>query len=443
MPRNSPISRVTRAVTLLRAFVLASAVLLLLGALVLGSVLTHALRRQAIDDAKVSLTQYTSGVLSDRLVSDGQVQVGSDVTALVRDDLDERPDIVSVKVWRADGVLAWTSLNPERIGKTYPLGSDLREVLETGEAEASLEQLDDEEDVDEAGLGLDHVLEVYAPLVSAGRVIGAFEIYTDARSVEASIAGRKRIVWAATAGVFLALWALLLLLARTASDTLRRQTRILRERSVALGKAYDQLETNALEAIETLNATVEAKDPYTAGHSRRVQRVAVAIAEELGLSPRELDALRLGALLHDIGKIAVPDQILTKPGRLTAEEYDVVKRHSAEGARIVGNLGRLRETVPIVRHHHERADGRGYPDGLSAGEIPLAAAVVGLSDAWDAMTTDRPYQDALTTEAALAEVRRGRGSQFLTEVFDAFFCAVEKRPAEFGIAEDPAQLAVG
>jgi len=185
-----------------------------------------------------------------------------------------------------------------------------------------------------------------------------------------------------------------------------------------------------------LNATVEAKDPYTAGHSKRVQRIAVAMGEELAFTPKQLEALRFGGMFHDIGKLAVPDAILTKPDRLTPEEYERIKEHSAEGARIVAKLGRLREAVPIIRHHHERWDGRGYPDGLAGSEIPLAAAVVGLADAWDAMTTERPYHRALDLDEAFAEVRGGRGTQFVPEVVDAFFSVVRKRPGELGARDE-------
>ena len=443
MRRESPHLRVARSLTLLRAFVVSSALILALGATVLGSLLSNALRQQAVDDGKRSLAQYTNGVLGSRLVRGSQLQIGMAAPSVVEAELAERRDILSVKVWRADGVLAWTSLEPDRIGRRYPLGEGLAEAIEHGEPEAHLEDLGEEEDAAEAGLGVDEVLEVYAPINAGGRVVGAYEVYADARPLEASIADRKQLVWIATAVVFLVLWAVLVLLARGASETLRRQTRVVRERSVALERAYQQLETNALEAVESLNATVEAKDPYTAGHSLRVQRIALAIADELGLTPRERDELRLGALFHDIGKIAVPDRILTKPSELTPDEYEEIKRHSAEGARIIGKFSRLHGAVPIVRHHHERWDGRGYPDGLAADAIPLAAAIAGLSDAWDAMTTDRPYQEALSWDAAFAEVRGGRGSQFVPTVVDAFFAAVTKRPGEFGVDELHDHRAVG
>jgi putative nucleotidyltransferase with HDIG domain len=429
--------RVSRSLTLLWAFVGMSALILVIGGLVLGSILTMALRDQALSDAEESLTQYANGVLGRHLTEGTSLAVGPSVLDIVESDLKANPDVLSVKVWRADDTLVWTSLAQERIGQRYPLGHGLRDVFETGEAEAEFEDLSEEEDAAEAGLGVDHVLEVYAPVTSpSGEVIGAYEIYADSSDLEASIADRKRMIWLATAAVFAALWAMLVLLARSASRTLRRQTTTLRERTLALGESYRRLEESSLEAIATLNATVEAKDPYTAGHSARVQRIALAVASELGFSPLELDAVRYGGLFHDIGKIGIPDTLLTKPHRLTRAEYEVMKTHSAEGARIVGKFGRLRECVPIIRHHHERFDGAGYPDGLAGEEIPLPAAVVGLADAWDAMTIERPYQRALSVEEALAEIRNGRGTQFVPEVVDAFFAALRRNPAELGVSPE-------
>jgi putative nucleotidyltransferase with HDIG domain len=433
--------RVAHSLTLLWALVAVAAVVLATGGIVVGSIMTRALRQQSLDDAKVSLSQYASGVLSPRLVDGSQLRVGEDVTGIVRRTLAERPDILSVKVWRRDGVLAWASLAPDRIGQRFPVSHDLQEVFETGEAEAGFEDLADAEDAVESRLPVNDVLEVYAPVVSGSdEVIGAYEVYADATPLEASITNRKHELWIAIAAVFVLLWVLLLVLARSASSTLRRQTTALRERSVALSESYRRLEESSLEAIESLNATVEAKDP--AGHSLRVRRIALSIGRELGLTLKEMDALRFGALFHDIGKIAIPDVLLTKPGKHTDEEFDLMKRHSTEGARIVAKFGRLRDSVAIIRHHHERWDGRGYPDGLADEDIPLAAAIAGLADAWDAMTIERPYQRALSTEEALAEVRSCRESQFVPVVVDAFFDALSKRPADFGIVDAQA-LAAG
>jgi putative nucleotidyltransferase with HDIG domain len=437
--------RVARSLTLLRVFVVASAVLLALAALILGTILTHQLRTQALDDAKADLTQYTNGVLSSALLRDSKLVIRRHLPELVERDLAARPDIVSVKVWRADGVLAWTSLEPERIGMRFEAGHHLSEVIETGEAAAEFEKLGGAEDAAEAKLGFDHIIEVYAPIRAGRRVVGAYEVYANSASIQASIASGKRVIWMATLAVLAVVWALLMVLVRGASVTLTGQTDKLRARSRQLMDSYARLEENTLEAIEMLNATVEAKDPYTAGHSRRVQEIALAIGRQLGLDQARLEALRLAGLFHDIGKLAVPDAILTKPARLSTDEFALIQQHSEAGARIVGKLGRLRDIVPIIRHHHERWDGGGYPDRLATDSIPLEAAIVGLADAWDAMTTDRPYHRALTVQEALAEVRSGRGAQFAPEVVDAFLATLMRGTLELdrGNVRDATLSAVG
>jgi len=432
--------RVGRSLTLLRVFVVASGALLAVAAIVLGIILTHAVRNQALEDAKVSLTQYTNGVLNSQLLRDSKVVVRRKMPPLVERDLASRPDVVSVKVWRADGVLAWTNLAPERIGRRYPLEGHLQEVVETGQAEAELEKLDEHgENAAEAKLGVDHVLEVYAPIRAGRRIAGAYEIYADSANMEASIAQGKRVIWMTTLVIFGVVWGLLLFLVRGASHLLKRQTNRLRARSRELMESYARLEKHSLEAIETLNATVEAKDPYTAGHSQRVQRIALAVGTEMDLDPARLDALKYGGLLHDIGKLAVPDAVLTKPGRLNDAEFTLIKEHSEEGARIVGKLGRLHDAVPIIRHHHERWDGTGYPAALSGEQIPLEASIVGLADAWDAMTTTRPYHRALTFEEAIAEIRDGRGTQFAPAVIDALLAVMRKHPGALSESQDAAE----
>ena len=184
-------------------------------------------------------------------------------------------------------------------------------------------------------------------------------------------------------------------------------------------------ETNAVvierstAALEALSATVDARDTYTAGHSRRVRELATAIGRELGLSESALETLAQAALLHDIGKIAVPDAILLKDGSLDQSEWLVMRSHSEEGARIIERLGYLGEVVPAIRHHHERMDGRGYPDGIHGTQIPLAARIIHVADATDAMLTRRLYRDAMTLPQALAELRGGRGTNFCERCIDA------------------------
>lgn len=419
---------VQRSLTLLRVFLVASAGILLAGAVLLSSVLSSRLKGQVIDDARTSLTQYVDGVLRPQLVQLDAVVVHPQLSRRLVDDLRRRPEIVTVKVWRSNGVLAWTNRARNRIGHRFDLDGNLGTALHKNEAVAEIEVPDREENAVEQHLGFGRLLEVYAPIEDAAnqRAIGAYEIYADPRRSERLIAANKHAIWAGVALVFLALYLALAMLVRTASRTLRHQAASLASRTAELSEAYAVLEQDALEAVETLNATVDARDPYTAGHSQRVQEIAVSIARELGIEGKELDAIGHAGLFHDIGKLGVPDAILTKPAKLTDQEYELMKQHPADGAKIVAKFGRLRDAVLLIRHHHERWDGRGYPDRLRGDSIPLGAAIVGLADAWDAMTTDRPYHRALDSNEAEAELRNHRGTQFAPAVVDAFFCILER-----------------
>jgi cyclic di-GMP phosphodiesterase len=172
----------------------------------------------------------------------------------------------------------------------------------------------------------------------------------------------------------------------------------------------DELD-NAETVLFSLALAIEAKDPYTEGHCDRLSKYSVALAENLGLPDQLRVALRRGGLIHDIGKLAVPEHILLKPGPLTLEERKIMEQHTVEGERICAPLRSFRNVLPIIRHHHEKQDGSGYPDGLKGEQIPLTARILQVTDVYDALTTDRPYRKALPVEKALAimreEVERG------------------------------------
>jgi putative nucleotidyltransferase with HDIG domain len=198
-----------------------------------------------------------------------------------------------------------------------------------------------------------------------------------------------------------------------------------------------ELEQALVDTIETLNAAVEARDPYTAGHSQRVRRVALAVGTRLGFSQDRLDMLATAALFHDIGKIGMPDAILTKHDLLTLEEQALMREHVTRGAEIVAKFPPFREAVPAIRHHHERWDGLGYPDRLAGDDIPLEAAIIGLAEAWDAMTTDRPYSHALSLSEAMGGIRSGSGKQWSPVVVDAFWEVAKAHPGEVLPPEEP------
>lgn len=185
-------------------------------------------------------------------------------------------------------------------------------------------------------------------------------------------------------------------------------------------RLYARQRRTFLETVIALAEAVERRDPYTGGHLHRVVAYSLALGQELGLNVSELEVLRLGATLHDIGKIAVPDAILLKQGPLDFEEQEIMKRHVTDGASIVARIADLRPLVPIVRNHHERWDGKGYPDGLQGEAIPLAARIVAVADTFDAMTTSRPYRKGLSAETAATEIRRVAGSHLCPTVVGAF-----------------------
>ncbi len=433
--RSTRRRELAQSLTLLRLFLLASAAICVGAGIVLGWLLSRSVTSEALAAEQSSLVGYVDGIVRPVLVRDNAVVVSASGERRLLAMLRGRPDIVTVKVWRANGVLAWTNRDRSRVGRRFALDDLLGEaILDNKPAAAIVGTGGDGEDAFERNrLGFEHLFEVYAPIEDASgkAAIGAYEIYANPATLDHLIGSRRRMLWLAVAAVFGALWTALALLVRRASRTLRHQNEMLRARTMRLAESNRLLAQSAVEAVESLNATVDAKDPYTAGHSQRVQRIALALGEELGLSKERLETLRLAGLFHDIGKIGVPDAILMKPAKLTPEEYEVIKRHPEDGAAIVGRLQRLRPAVPAIRHHHERWDGRGYPDGLAGEAIPLEAAVVGLADAVDAMTTDRPYSPARPLHEAATEIVGNRGSQFAPDVVDAFFRVLERRPDVF------------
>ena len=219
---------------------------------------------------------------------------------------------------------------------------------------------------------------------------------------------------------------------RESSERLRQASETIHRQNVSLEEANRLIRFRSTEALDGLCATVDARDAYTAGHSRRVCEIASRIGQELGLSHGELEMLGHAALFHDIGKIAVPDSVLMKPGSLSGSERSVMQIHALEGAEIVSRLGFLADAVPAIRHHHEDFDGSGYPAGLVGVEIPLGARIIRVADALDAMMNARVYRPGRSLEEALAELRRGSGAEFCPLCVDAAI-AVEDRDASVSV----------
>ncbi|NOY52234.1 MAG: HD domain-containing protein [Deltaproteobacteria bacterium] len=190
---------------------------------------------------------------------------------------------------------------------------------------------------------------------------------------------------------------------------------------------YDQnMRDLFMSAIASLAAAIDERDPYTRGHSERVTEYSMAIADEMGLDPKVKEEVQLAALLHDIGKIGIDDSVLRKPAKLTDEEFRQIQEHPEKGANIMAPIKQLKKIIPAMRHHHERYDGAGYPDGLSGYDIPLAARIISVADTFDAMTSDRPYQAAQSELSVVENLKSWAGSRYDPVVCEAFARAYSK-----------------
>jgi HD-GYP domain-containing protein (c-di-GMP phosphodiesterase class II) len=241
---------------------------------------------------------------------------------------------------------------------------------------------------------------MFAPLIAHRRIIGAIEVFDKLNGSDFTEHDL----------------GILIPIANTAAITvegIRTQKSIIEE-----GKS----------TIKALAAAIDAKDPYTRGHSQRVVQFSLMSGRSFSLSPRELEIIEYAGILHDVGKIGIPDAILSKRGPLTDQEYSVIREHPVISTNIIHDIPFLEPTRDIVLHHHERYNGSGYPDGLRGEDIPLGARILAVADAFDAMTTDRPYRAHMLHDHALNELRKHSGRQFCPLAVDAFLFALETEP---------------
>jgi len=214
-------------------------------------------------------------------------------------------------------------------------------------------------------------------------------------------------------------------LVMTYVEETRSLAEALTKKTIELAQKNESLHRLLLNTIESLAATLEARDNYTEGHSRRVAMMAKATSQGLGWDQTFQESLEIAGLLHDLGKIGIPDAILNKPARLTEREFARMKDHPLLAAQILGKIEGLEEIARWVRYHHERMDGQGYPEGLAGKAIPLGARILAVADAYDAMVSDRPYRQALSPEEAVLELQKGRGRQFDENILEVFLTVLD------------------
>ncbi len=319
-------------------------------------------------------------------------------------------DIARVKVWNTQGQVVYSD-DASLIGRSFPVrdNDELREALE-GRIARELSAIGKSENVGERQYG--RLMEVYVPVVLPGstQVVGVYEVYQRFAPLQATINAIRRLVWGGSAAAFGLLYAALFVLVSGASRQLVRQE--------------ERLRASFLGTVRALASAVDFKDSSTGAHSSHVAEYAVATARRLGFREDALEDIRMAAYLHDLGKIGIADTMLKKPAALTREEWTEMRRHSTIAAKILDPVPLAPSIKLAIKHNHERWDGTGYPDGLRGEEIPLEARILSVTDAYEAMTSDRPYRQALPRAAALEELRRNTGSQFDPRVVEAFLAAV-------------------
>jgi putative nucleotidyltransferase with HDIG domain len=428
-PRAPRSTDLVRPLTSRWGVVLASATALAVAGAVLSSALAQTFRERALDDNARGAVLYANSVLAPAVVRGGRIVATPRARRRLARSAAETRELIGFSLWARDGRLVFSTI-PGRIPKDRVA---LAAALRGDQTRARVEEIARRQRGGRRELRRSVV--AWAPLRGdRGRPVGAAQVALRPAAFDTSVATTTRTIRITVGLVLLVSVLAFLLLAAGVWLSRRRE---LDPRARDLIESSRRLEESLLETIETLNAAVEARDPYTAGHSQRVRRVALAIGRELSFPAKQLGALGTAALFHDVGKIGIPDSILTKTGPLEPAEAAVMREHVTRGAEIAAKVSSFQDAVPAIRHHHERWDGLGYPDGLRGEEIPLEAAIIGLADAWDAMTTDRPYAHGLSLNDAMLQIRAGREKQFSPAVVDAFWQVAKRRPSEVLPPEAP------
>ncbi len=329
-------------------------------------------------------------------------------------------EIKQVIIWNTEGEVVFSD-RQELIGKKFPKEEGVLVALK-GRLAANLVDFKNSVDVAETLDRSKKYVNINVPIRIKGsdQIIGVFEVYREAGSMyEAILQGQRFGKFFITLS-FLVLYLSLFQIVKKASMTIEQQDQALHSLTGRLDDTLKSQEQSHVGTIKALMVALDAKDKYTAGHCSRVTDYAMLLGEAMGLSEDKITLLEEASLFHDIGKIGVPEVILNKKDSLGNDEFEVIKKHSAIGADIIASISAFRDHVNIVRHHHERWDGRGYPDQLKGEEIPLEARILAIADTYDAMTSDRPYRSRMSKEKAVTIIRECTGSQFDPEMARKF-----------------------
>lgn len=414
---------------LVEQYALESLVLSVTMALILGVAVTWRMN-SAIEYANSRSTATLVGTLVSHEIEESNMDrplsgsARASLDHLMNHDLQSQ-GVAYVKVWSPNAKLLY-SPDREGEGKVFPSeeaigeamrGAVITEVITSDVDHESRGQFDE----------LGDLIEIYAPIrhPQTDEVIGVFEIYESYAPIQAQINDTNVVIWAVVLLGAVVLYMTQLQIVRRGVRTLHETEAEAELVNARLMTSLRDLEEHSLGTLQALITAVDAKDSYTARHSLAVTEYALAIGRRLGLDEHRLQNLERAGLLHDVGKIGVAENVLLKPSGLTDEEWLEIRDHSDIGARIIESIPFLRDLVEVVRHHHERWDGAGYPSGMAGEKVPQESRILAVADAFDAMTSDRPYRQALSLTIAREELMRGRGIQFDPHVVDALLQALD------------------
>lgn len=301
-------------------------------------------------------------------------------------------NIIDSNLWLADGTVKF-AVNDSSENRRFSLPDRIKKAFK-GEVVSGINNLN--EPIDSLNKKkFNDLFEIFIPIKVNDRIVAVQEINFGTTQMYASIAEKSRVIYLSSASAFLLLFLILSGLVRNASRKINRQ-------KISLEEALDTLNNHFLATIESFNVALESRDKYTGGHSERVSNLAISIGKSMNLSKNDLEALRIGGLFHDIGKIGIPDEVLLKPARLTNSEFDQIKQHPVIGHRITAALPTIAKSLAIIRNHHERWDGSGYPDSFKGDATDLLARITAYADCYDALRSDRPYRLALDHATAMS-----------------------------------------
>jgi putative nucleotidyltransferase with HDIG domain len=332
-------------------------------------------------------------------------------------------EVKRVKIWNTEGVIIYSE-NYKLIGKKYPIEDELAEALRD-KVGSDLTDLSKSENLDDLDLH-GELIEIYVPVKKNSKIVGAFEIYMDSNLLQEGIKEAQYRVWLSVTVGLLILYITLYQVVKQGSDTIEAQKRAMIELNSRIDLVEDFQSQTYSGSIKALLAALEARDNYTAGHAIRVTEYSMRLGEGLGFSQEELKRLEEAALLHDIGKIGVPEYILNKEAKLTNEEFDLMKKHSEIGADILRAMSCANDRAEIIRYHHERFDGNGYPAGLKGREIPMEARILSVADTYDTLTSNRPYRKKLSHCKAVTILRDCKGQQLDADLVELFIEVIER-----------------